>query len=59
MLPRAGVDAGMLLPSTGRSPGGSSPPRQSGGSSPPGRAGACWGVRVPLAVSGGSSPPGQ
>ncbi|VCW83880.1 unnamed protein product, partial [Gulo gulo] len=37
MLPRAGVDAGMPLPFTGRSPGGSSPPRQSGSSSPPGR----------------------
>ncbi|VCX31627.1 unnamed protein product [Gulo gulo] len=35
MLPRAGEDAGMPLPSTDRSPGGSSPPRQSGGSSPP------------------------
>ncbi|VCW76995.1 unnamed protein product [Gulo gulo] len=35
MLPRAGVDAGMPLPSTGRSPVGSSPPRRSGGSSPP------------------------
>ncbi|VCX36890.1 unnamed protein product [Gulo gulo] len=34
MLPRAGEDAGMPFPSTGRSPGSSSPPRQLGGSSP-------------------------
>ncbi|VCX40430.1 unnamed protein product [Gulo gulo] len=45
MLPRAGVDVGMPLFSTGRSPGVSSPPRWSGGSSPPG---SHQGVRVPL-----------
>ncbi|VCX40580.1 unnamed protein product [Gulo gulo] len=44
MLPRAGVDAGMPLSSTGRTSGGSSSPRRSGGSSLPRQ-------------SGGSSPP--
>ncbi|VCW69837.1 unnamed protein product [Gulo gulo] len=39
MLPRAEVDAGTPLPSTGRSPGCSSPHRQSEGSSPPRRSG--------------------
>ncbi|VCX40233.1 unnamed protein product, partial [Gulo gulo] len=48
MLPRTGEDAGTPLPSTGRSPGGSSPPRQSGGSSPPRQPGG----------SRASSPPG-
>ncbi|VCX39648.1 unnamed protein product [Gulo gulo] len=35
MFPRAGVDVGTPLPSTGRSPGGLSLPRRSGGLSPP------------------------
>ena len=49
MLPRARVDAGMPLPSTGRSPGGSSPYKQSGGLSPPKLS---PGVRVPLGSQG-------
>uniref|UniRef100_M3XPW0 Uncharacterized protein n=1 Tax=Mustela putorius furo TaxID=9669 RepID=M3XPW0_MUSPF len=59
MLPRAGEDAGTRLPSTGRPPGVSSPPRQSGGLSPPRQSRGLESPRQSPRLSGGSSPSGR